>query len=76
MRAPWRVEYAGATFVAVTADRPRFDDPLNCEQCGGRIRAKLRHYRTKQWGPNKDKTVRMHQKCLLGQLDPTIWDIK
>lgn len=69
-RAPWSIDYAGHRFALV---HPR-ERGLRCEMCGDSIRHGNGCYRTQRWGPS-DLTIYMHQRCLIGQIDPTIFDI-
>lgn len=73
MSAPFVIEYAGEKFARVHVRKP--PDDLACEQCGKRIAKGNGCYRCTTWGPDRDRTVYMHQKCLVGQIDPSVWDI-
>lgn len=51
-------------------------DPLvRCFSCGKLIGRGGAHYRCRSWGADHDETAYAHQRCLVGQIDPTVWDI-
>lgn len=75
MSAPWAVEYGGSKWGLVRYNVRKWPEGLTCGLCGKAIRKGTGCYRTRTWGPNHDQTEHWHQKCLLGQIDPTIWDI-
>lgn len=75
MNPPYSADVGGAVWALIRPNRKIVAEVRHCEWCGKKLRATAGCYRTKRWGPNADLVVWAHQKCLLGQIDPTVWDI-
>lgn len=68
---PWVVDVGGGRWSLI---HPRKNaEPVQCQMCGNAIRRTARRYRCRDYAGQP--VVFMHQKCLLGQVDPTVWDI-
>lgn len=68
---PWALDWGGVRWGLVHNDKREHRD---CEMCGKAIRVTARSYRTRGTFAGRSPAY-MHQKCLLGQIDSTVWDI-
>jgi hypothetical protein len=70
MAPPYFVEYGGGQWTLVNNNKR---EARACGFCGKTIRVTARSYRAKDFAG--EPVIYYHQKCLLGQIDPTVWDI-
>lgn len=74
MSAPLWIDYAGARWALMRYSVKRWPEGLACEFCGKAIRKGNGCYLTKGWRADGMPT-HFHQRCLIGQIDPSIFDI-